>query len=62
MLISSAGVYDNLRGILNDGKLDVRVQYMIEVMFTIRKDGFKVRTIGDHVILMMTLSTHRNIQ
>ena len=36
------GVYDSLRAILNDGKLDVRVQYMIEVMFAIRKDGFKV--------------------
>ena len=35
------GVYDSLRAILNDGKLDVRVQYMIEVMFAIRKDGFK---------------------
>jgi len=38
-----SGVYDSLRAILNDGKLDVRVQYMIEVMFAIRKDGFKVR-------------------
>ena len=37
-----SGVYDSLRAILNDGKLDVRVQYMIEVMFAIRKDGFKV--------------------
>ena len=43
-LLSCSGVYDSLRGILNDGKLDVRVQYMIEVMFAIRKDGFKVGT------------------
>lgn len=43
--VSSAGVYDSLRGILNEGKLDVRVQYMIEVMFAIRKDGFKVQGI-----------------
>ena len=42
-IISSSGVYDNVRAILNDHKLDVRVQYMIEVMFAIRKDGFKVR-------------------
>ena len=56
MYVSSSGVYDSLRGILNDGKLDVRVQYMIEVMFAIRKDGFKVRMISDHVIPMMTSS------
>ena len=47
-IISSSGVYDSLRGILNDGKLDVRVQYMIEVMFAIRKDGFKVCTYHVH--------------
>ena len=51
-------MYDSLRGILNDGKLDVRVQYMIEVMFAIRKDGFKVCimyshvSVKDHVILI----------
>ncbi len=36
-----AGVFESLKGILHDGTIDVRVQYMIEVMFAVRKDGFK---------------------
>ena len=35
-----AGVFESLKGILHDGSVDVRVQYMIEVMFAIRKDKF----------------------
>ncbi|KAH0563993.1 hypothetical protein KQX54_008517 [Cotesia glomerata] len=45
--VSKAGIveiFDLLRNILHEGKLDKRIQYMIEVMFQIRKDGFK-----DHV-------------
>merc|ERR1719494_1070091 len=34
-------VFERLRNILHDGQIDKRVQYMIEVMFAIRKDGFK---------------------
>nr|KAG5713469.1 hypothetical protein BaRGS_025017 [Batillaria attramentaria] len=30
-----------LRSVLHEGQLDKRVQYMVEVMFAIRKDGFK---------------------
>lgn len=30
-----------LKNILHEGKLEKRIQYMIEVMFHIRKDGFK---------------------
>lgn len=30
-----------LRNILHEGQLEKRIQYMIEVMFQIRKDGFK---------------------
>ena len=36
-----AGVFETLKGILHDGNVDVRVQYMIEVMYAVRKDGFK---------------------
>ena len=39
-----AMIFETLRKILHEGQLDKRVQYMIEVMFQIRKDGFK-----DHV-------------
>lgn len=34
-------IFTSLRSILHEGTLDKRVQYMIEVMFQIRKDGFK---------------------
>eukprot|EP01135_Chromosphaera_perkinsii_P011651 Nk52_evm34s2462 gene=Nk52_evmTU34s2462 len=34
-------VFERLRGILHEGDIDKRVQYMIEVMFAIRKNGFK---------------------
>ncbi|BES93579.1 MA3 [Nesidiocoris tenuis] len=42
--VSSKGsnaIFDMLRNILHEGKLDKRVQYMIEVMFQVRKDGFQ---------------------
>ncbi|CAH3187244.1 unnamed protein product, partial [Porites evermanni] len=45
--VSSRGVhavFERLRNILHSAEIDKRVQYMIEVMFAIRKDGFK-----DHV-------------
>ena len=35
-------MFEGLRTILHSGKLASRVQYMIEVLFAIRKDGFKV--------------------
>ncbi|XP_015592234.1 pre-mRNA-splicing factor CWC22 homolog [Cephus cinctus] len=34
-------IFEMLRNILHEGQLDKRVQYMIEVIFQIRKDGFK---------------------
>jgi pre-mRNA-splicing factor CWC22 len=34
-------VFERLRVILHEAQIDKRVQYMIEVMFAIRKDGFK---------------------
>ncbi|ESN94139.1 hypothetical protein HELRODRAFT_115201 [Helobdella robusta] len=37
----SQAVFDRLRTILNEASIDLRVLYMIEVMFAIRKDGFK---------------------
>ena len=35
-------VFETLRSVLHSGKITPRVQYMIEVMFAIRKDQFKV--------------------
>lgn len=51
--VSSKGVnaiFEMLRNILHEGQLDKRVQYMIEVMFQIWKDGFK-----DHPALIEEL-------
>lgn len=45
--VSAKGVnaiFEMLKNILHEGKLEKRVQYMIEVVFQVRKDGFK-----DHV-------------
>lgn len=42
--VSAKGVnaiFEMLKNILHEGKLDKRVQYMIEVVFQVRKDGFK---------------------
>lgn len=34
-------IFEMLKNILHEGKLDKRVQYMIEVVFQVRKDAFK---------------------
>ncbi|KAI1291890.1 Pre-mRNA-splicing factor CWC22 -like protein [Halotydeus destructor] len=34
-------IFERLRSILHEANVDKRVQYMIEVMFAVRKDGFK---------------------
>lgn len=43
-------IFEMLKNILHEGKLDKRVQYMIEVVFQVRKDGFK-----DHVAILEAL-------
>lgn len=43
-------IFEMLRNILHEGQLDKRVQYMIEVMFQVRKDGFK-----DHAAVLEEL-------
>lgn len=51
--VSSKGVnaiFEMLKNILHEGKLDKRVQYMIEVVFQVRKDGFK-----DHIAVAESL-------
>lgn len=51
--VSSKGInaiFEMLKNILHEGKLDKRVQYMIEVVFQVRKDGFK-----DHIAVMESL-------
>jgi len=41
--MSFTAVFERLRTILHEAQIDKRVQYMIEVMFAVRKDGFKVK-------------------
>ena len=43
-------IFEMLKNILHEGRLEKRVQYMIEVIFQVRKDGFK-----DHVPVMEQL-------
>jgi len=43
MTVWFAAVFERLRTILHEAQIDKRVQYMIEVMFAVRKDGFKVK-------------------
>ena len=35
-------MFETLRSVLHGGKITARVQYMVEVMFAVRKDKFKV--------------------
>uniref|UniRef100_A0A8C4Q2D7 Pre-mRNA-splicing factor CWC22 homolog n=1 Tax=Eptatretus burgeri TaxID=7764 RepID=A0A8C4Q2D7_EPTBU len=44
-------IYERLRNILHESAIDKRVQYMIEVVFAVRKDGFK-----DHPIIFSGLN------
>lgn len=38
----STAIFERLRNILHEGQIEMRVQYMVEVMFAVRKDKFKV--------------------
>ena len=42
LLTRTTAIFERMRSILNEGMIDKRVQYMIEVLYAIRKDGFKV--------------------
>jgi pre-mRNA-splicing factor CWC22 len=44
-------IFEMLKNILHEGKLEKRVQYMIEVIFQVRKDGYK-----DHVPVLDQLN------
>lgn len=35
------GVYERFRAVLHEGSIDKRIQYMIEVLFQVRKDKYK---------------------
>lgn len=37
-----AGIFERFRGILHEGEIDKRVQFMIEGLFAIRKTRFQV--------------------
>jgi len=39
--LANEGVFERLRNILHEGKIEKRTQYMIEVLFQIRKDKYK---------------------
>lgn len=37
------GIFERFRGILHEGEIDKRVQFMIEGLFAIRKAKFQVK-------------------
>ena len=39
-----AGIFERFRGILHEGEIDKRVQFLIEGLFAIRKAKFQVHT------------------
>ncbi len=45
-----SAIFERLRNVLHEAEIDKRVQYMIEVMFATRKDGFKVCSFETYVI------------
>ena len=46
-LCLTLAIFERLRNILHESEIDKRVQYMIEVMFAVRMDGFK-----DHPVIL----------
>ena len=42
IMFTFSAIFERLRSVLHEGDIDKRVQYMIEVLFATRKDGFKV--------------------
>ena len=56
-----SAVFDRLPNILRNADIEKRVQYMVEVMFAIRKDGFKVRfVILIHLVIQKMLVILQN--
>ena len=43
--IVNTGIFERFRGILHEGEIDKRVQYLIEGLFAIRKAKFQVKII-----------------
>jgi len=40
-----SAVFESMRNILHNADTDKRIQYMMEVMFAVQKDGFKVSNV-----------------
>ncbi|BGP37858.1 pre-mRNA-splicing factor cwc22 [Rhodotorula kratochvilovae] len=56
------GIFDRFRTILNESNIDKRVQYMVEVLFQVRKDKFKDNPIipeGLDLVEEEDMITHR---
>lgn len=43
LIVYFSAIFERLRNVLHEGQIDIRVQYMMEVMFAVRKDHFKVK-------------------
>ena len=49
-------MFETLRAVLHSGKISSRIQYMIEVLFAIRKDKFKVQ----HLLVLCTCKLQKH--
>jgi hypothetical protein len=43
MVCNLTGIFERFRGILHEGEIDKRVQFLIEGLFAIRKAKFQVK-------------------
>lgn len=43
LILDQKGIFERFRGILHEGEIDKRVQFLIEGLFAIRKAKFQVK-------------------
>lgn len=52
----SSGIFERFRGILHEGEIDKRVQFMIEGLFAVRKARFQVTLEVAHILLVQSFN------
>ena len=53
--LQNTGIFERFRGILHEGEIDKRVQFLIEGLFAIRKAKFQVQPLLTVLQLMKLL-------
>lgn len=52
----SSGIFERFRGILHEGEIDKRVQFMIEGLFAVRKARFQVTLEVAYILLVQSFN------